>query len=105
MSRHKLDLQRLATLKAASLHPEAEQKAQERLDNLTKPPGSLGVMESIVKQLAAISGEVCPSVDPAVVLLFAGDHGITEEGVSPYPDSRSWPTCHPVAQDPEATQL
>lgn len=59
--------------------------AAERLDHLTKPPGSLGRLEQLVIQLAGITGTAMPEVMPATVLVFAGDHGVTAEGVSAYP--------------------
>lgn len=59
--------------------------AQKHLDNLTKPPGSLGRLEEFAKQLVAISENPRPELDKKVVFTFAGDHGVTEEGVSAYP--------------------
>lgn len=59
--------------------------ARERLDNLTKPPGSLGRLEEVAWRVAAIQGRVKPSISKKLVYTLAGDHGVTEEGVSPYP--------------------
>lgn len=59
--------------------------AQIRLDSLTKPPGSLGVLESTAVKLAAVQGSALPRLDKKVVLVMAGDHGVVEEGVSAYP--------------------
>ncbi|MGI6114504.1 MAG: nicotinate-nucleotide--dimethylbenzimidazole phosphoribosyltransferase [Mahellales bacterium] len=64
---------------------EAARRAQERLDSLTKPPGSLGVLEDIVITLASITGNAMPRVDKKVVIIMAGDHGVTDEGVSAFP--------------------
>ena len=61
------------------------EQAQERLDNLTKPQGSLGRLEEFAKQLVAISETVMPDLDKKVVFTFAGDHGVAEEGVSAFP--------------------
>lgn len=58
---------------------------QRRLDQLTKPPGSLGRLEEVSQDLAEILGTDHPEVDPALVLVFAGDHGVVAEQVSPYP--------------------
>ena len=58
---------------------------QKRLDNLTKPLGSLGRMEEIAKQIVAISGKKNPVLKNKVIFTLAGDHGIVEEGVSAYP--------------------
>jgi nicotinate-nucleotide--dimethylbenzimidazole phosphoribosyltransferase len=53
---------------------------------MTKPPGSLGVLEDVAAQLAGIAGE-CPAPlpVPAVVAVFAGDHGVHAQGVTPWP--------------------
>jgi len=54
--------------------------------NLTKPPGSLGRVEELGAQLAAIAGACPPPVPtPAAVAVFAGDHGVLAQGVSPWP--------------------
>ena len=58
-----------------------------RLDQLTKPPGSLGRLETLAIQLAGITGQALPRVDRPVVLVFAGDHGVTAHGVSAYPSA------------------
>ncbi len=61
------------------------EKAQRRLDNLTKPPGSLGRLEEIAARLVAIYRDEMPGIPRKVVFTFAGDHGVAEEGVSAYP--------------------
>jgi nicotinate-nucleotide--dimethylbenzimidazole phosphoribosyltransferase len=61
------------------------EQAQDRLDNLTKPQGSLGRLEEFAKQLVAISEKEMPELDKKVVFTFAGDHGVAEEGVSAFP--------------------
>jgi len=60
--------------------------ALEHLDRLTKPPGSLGRLERVAVQLAAIAGASPPPVPaPAAVAVFAADHGVWAEGVTPWP--------------------
>jgi nicotinate-nucleotide--dimethylbenzimidazole phosphoribosyltransferase len=61
------------------------EKAQQRLDNLTKPQGSLGRLEEFARQLVAITEQEMPSIEKKVVFTFAGDHGVAEEGVSAFP--------------------
>jgi nicotinate-nucleotide--dimethylbenzimidazole phosphoribosyltransferase len=61
------------------------EQAQERLDNLTKPQGSLGRLEEFAKQLVAITGMQMPVLDKKIVFTFAGDHGVAAEGVSAFP--------------------
>jgi len=58
---------------------------QQRLDRLTKPPGSLGRLERLVEQLAGITGSTTPRIERPAVVVFAGDHGVTAQGVSAYP--------------------
>jgi nicotinate-nucleotide--dimethylbenzimidazole phosphoribosyltransferase len=56
-----------------------------RIDGKAKPPGSLGRIEDLAVQLGMIAYPGDPRGDNAVLLVFAGDHGLTEEGVSQYP--------------------
>ena len=60
-------------------------RAQRKLDGLTKPPGSLGRLEAIARRYVAIKEDLNPSVTRKVIFTFAGDHGVVEEGVSAYP--------------------
>ncbi len=60
-------------------------QTQTRLDNKTKPLGSLGRLEEFARRLVAISGQPLPDLSRKVIFTFAADHGITEEGVSLYP--------------------
>lgn len=62
-------------------------KAQDRLDHLTKPLGSLGKIESIARRLVCIRQSMDIAVRRKVIFTFAADHGIAEEGVSLYPRS------------------
>ena len=60
--------------------------ACRRLDNLTKPRGSLGRLEEFAKRIVAITGKTIPEpFTKKAILTFAGDHGVVEEGVSLYP--------------------
>lgn len=58
---------------------------QVRLDNLTKPRGSLGRLEELAKRVVAITGQENPKFEHKVIFTMAGDHGVVEEGVSAYP--------------------
>lgn len=65
---------------------ECQESARQRLDSLTKPPGSLGVLESIAWRMAGIQGKSIPEVPKdKVVTVLAADHGVVEEGVSAFP--------------------
>lgn len=58
---------------------------QEHLDQLTKPPGSLGRLEEIAVQLAGITREIELQQMRKAIVVMAGDHGVCEEGVSAFP--------------------
>lgn len=61
------------------------EKAQQKLDSLTKPRGSLGKLEAIAQRYAAIKENIHPVIKGKKIFTFAGDHGVTEEGVSAFP--------------------
>lgn len=63
----------------------AAESARRRLDRLTKPPGSLGLLEAIAVRVAAASGRARPTVRRKVIYTLAADHGVAAEGVSAYP--------------------
>jgi nicotinate-nucleotide--dimethylbenzimidazole phosphoribosyltransferase len=68
------------------LDDDAARAARDRHDRLTKPAGSLGRLEDLGAQLAAIAGECPPPLpEPAAVAVFAGDHGVVASGVTPWP--------------------
>ena len=72
----------------ASITPldhEAMEAARTRQQELTKPAGSLGRLEEVAIQLAGITGQPKPEMRRKVVIVMAGDHGVTAEGVSAYP--------------------
>lgn len=68
-----------------SLDMQAMESVRGRLDSLTKPVGSLGILEDLAIQLAGISGETRPRIIDKWVVVMAGDHGVAAEGVSAYP--------------------
>ncbi len=59
--------------------------AHERWDSLTKPRKSLGMLEEIAARVVAIREEKLPAIPRKEVFVFAGDHGVVSEGISPYP--------------------
>lgn len=67
------------------INEEAAAQAQQRLNRLTKPLGSLGRLEDLAKQLAGILGTASPSMQDKVIITMAADHGVADEGVSAYP--------------------
>lgn len=60
-------------------------RAAAHQQHLTKPPQSLGRLEDIANRVVSIQQTLAPSVDPARIVVFAADHGVAAEGVSPYP--------------------
>jgi nicotinate-nucleotide--dimethylbenzimidazole phosphoribosyltransferase len=77
-------LQKLLS-RIAEPDPGAGLDCQRRLDELTKPPGSLGRLEGLARALALMQGSCPPRLERAVIFTLAGDHGVVEEGVSAYP--------------------
>ncbi len=69
------------------LNETAMREAAKRLDQLTKPPGSLGELESLIIRWCGITGGMMPRHPVKGVLLMAGDHGVVAEGVTPYPQA------------------
>ncbi len=67
------------------LDGSAQAAATARQGRLTKPAGSLGRLEALAIQIAGITGHPAPTVARKVVIVMAGDHGVTAEGVSAYP--------------------
>jgi nicotinate-nucleotide--dimethylbenzimidazole phosphoribosyltransferase len=76
---------RAVCLDLPSGHPAASAAAAQREDTLTKPPGSLGRLEDLVAWLAHWQGHAPPRLDRVDILVFAGNHGVTKQGVSAYP--------------------
>lgn len=64
---------------------DLEGRIRQRLDSLTKPLGSLGRLESLALQIGLIQGTDLPAIGRKAMAIFCADHGIVEEGVSPYP--------------------
>lgn len=69
----------------APLDAAARDAAGARLDSLTKPPGSLGELEEIVRRYAAIRHNAAAEIARPTMLVFVADHGVAKAGVSAYP--------------------
>ena len=62
-----------------------EPKIRAHLDNLTKPPGSLGELENLAIRYCLMTDTVSPQMGKKRIVTFAGDHGVADEGVSAFP--------------------
>lgn len=71
----------------APLDDALRKRLQHVIDHKTKPPGSLGQLEALALQIGLIQLSERPVVLRPVTIVFAGDHGIAAEGVSPYPQA------------------
>ena len=68
-----------------SVDQEVMTAAQKKLDNLTKPKGSLGKLEMLAARTCAIRGRLDAPLNKKIILTFAADHGVAAEGVSGFP--------------------
>ncbi|MDH7480031.1 MAG: nicotinate-nucleotide--dimethylbenzimidazole phosphoribosyltransferase, partial [Syntrophomonadaceae bacterium] len=79
------------TLEAiGELDRTAMEAAMQRQKCLTKPPGSLGVLEELAVQVAGITGHTGSAIERKLIITIAGDHGVVAEGVSAYPPEVTW---------------
>ena len=69
---------------AAAAVPDAvaAAAADRRQDDLTKPPGSLGRLEALATRIAGITGDARPRLSRRLIVVAAGDHGVTAQGVT-----------------------
>lgn len=79
-----MDINNLAQ-PCAALNEGARTEALARQGMLTKPPGALGMLESVAVALAAMQGSARPEVARVQISIFAADHGVADEGVSAFP--------------------
>ncbi|MCX6013627.1 MAG: nicotinate-nucleotide--dimethylbenzimidazole phosphoribosyltransferase, partial [Chloroflexi bacterium] len=70
-----------------ALDIESMAKAKVRQDCLTKPGGSLCILEELSIRLAGIKRQAIPVIKDKVIIIMAGDHGVVAEGVSAYPQA------------------
>lgn len=82
------------TGRIAPTDEQAALRAVNRLNSLTKPPGSLGRLEALAVRLAGISKEEQPSYGKRTVVVMAADHGVCVEGVSAFPQEVTLQMAH-----------
>ncbi|RJG14766.1 nicotinate-nucleotide--dimethylbenzimidazole phosphoribosyltransferase [Massilia cavernae] len=70
--------------------PDLSARLERAIANKTKPPGSLGALETIAHQIGLIQQTVEPALRRPAIIVFAADHGVVAEGISAYPQSVTW---------------
>ncbi|WGG49781.1 nicotinate-nucleotide--dimethylbenzimidazole phosphoribosyltransferase [Rugamonas sp. DEMB1] len=75
---------------AASSNDALAASLDQAINNKTKPLGSLGVLESLAKQIGLIQQTTKIALHKPAIMVFAGDHGVVAEGISAYPQDVTW---------------
>nr|MBC7611347.1 nicotinate-nucleotide--dimethylbenzimidazole phosphoribosyltransferase [Pseudopedobacter sp.] len=80
----------IKSFQISSIDSPIKNELQHKINFKTKPFGALGKLEKLALQIGLIQGTLSPKITNPTLLVFAGDHGIVAEGVSPYPQDVTW---------------
>ena len=70
--------------------PVLQEALSQRINNKTKPLGSLGKLEGLAAQIGLIQQTMAPELRQPAIVVFAADHGVVEEGISAFPQDVTW---------------
>lgn len=71
-------------------NPDLAARLDDAINNKTKPLGSLGVLETLARQIGLIQQTTELAIHAPAIIVFAADHGVVAEGISAYPQSVTW---------------
>jgi nicotinate-nucleotide--dimethylbenzimidazole phosphoribosyltransferase len=74
----------------STANPELATLLDRAIANKTKPPGSLGMLEGLARQVGLVQQSAAPTLRAPAIIVFAADHGVVAEGISAYPQSVTW---------------